>query len=158
MDYVHMHPHYTHSHTRSWSQTPVAQRARVLNQIADKIEENFQELARLESQDQGKPLWQAEQIEIPRCVANFRHFGRALDYQTETSVVEPESGVINYTTHQPVGVVGVITPWNLPLYLLTFKLAPAIAYGNTVVAKPSELTSVTAFRFCQLLSQTGKPS
>lgn len=139
----------------SWSKTSIAQRSRILNQIANKIEDNLAELARLESQDQGKPLWQAEQIEIPRCVANLRHFGNALNYQTETSIVEPETGVINYTTQQPVGVVGVITPWNLPLYLLTFKLAPAIAYGNTVVAKPSEMTSVTAFRLCELLQETG---
>lgn len=72
------------------------------------------------------------------------------------SIVEPELGIINYTTHEPVGVVGIITPWNLPLYLLTFKLAPAIAYGNTLVAKPSEMTSVTAFKLCQLLSQSGE--
>ena len=71
------------------------------------------------------------------------------------SVVEPETGIINYTTHEPAGIVGIIVPWNLPLYLLTFELAPAIAFGNTLVAKPSELTSVTAYKLCQLLGQSG---
>lgn len=72
------------------------------------------------------------------------------------SIIEPETGILNYTIQEPAGIVGIIVPWNLPLYLLTFKLAPAIAYGNTVVAKPSELTSVTAFKLCQLLGQSGE--
>lgn len=74
------------------------------------------------------------------------------------AVTTPENGLLNYTIHEPIGVAGIITPWNLPLYLLTFKLAPALAYGNTVVAKPSELTSLTAFKLCGLLNEAGLPA
>ncbi|OTF73157.1 hypothetical protein BLA29_013881, partial [Euroglyphus maynei] len=84
-------------------------------------------------------------------------FANYLSYQSDQSIVDHEAGIINYITRHPVGVVGIITPWNLPLYLLTFKLAPAIAFGNTVVAKPSELTSVTAFRLCEILNEAGLP-
>ncbi|KAJ6220824.1 hypothetical protein RDWZM_006636 [Blomia tropicalis] len=143
---------------KSWSQTTSDLRRKILNQIADQIEKNLEELAYLETMDQGKPLWQSKAVDIPRSVLNFRHFANSLSYQKGTSIVEPESGIVNYTIEEPVGVVGLITPWNLPLYLLTFKLAPAIAFGNTVVAKPSELTSVTAFRLAQLLGQTDLPN
>lgn len=129
-----------------------------MNKIADLIEFNIDELARLESEDQGKPFWQSKQIEIPRCVQNFRHFANSLQYQSDDSIIEPETGLINYIVRKPVGVIGIITPWNLPLYLLTFKLAPAIAFGNTVVAKPSELTSVTAYRLCSILNDAGLPN
>lgn len=132
-------------------------RIKILNKIADLIEENLDELATLESEDQGKPLLVSKSVDIPRSVLNFRHFANCLSYQSDHSIVDHEAGIINYVTRHPVGVVGIITPWNLPLYLLTFKLAPAIAFGNTVVAKPSELTSMTAFRLCQILNDAGLP-
>ena len=128
-----------------------------MNRIADLIEQNLEELARAESDDQGKPLSVARNVDIPRAVENFRHFANALTYEQENAIIDPVSGVLNYTVRQPAGLVGIITPWNLPLYLLTFKLAPAIAHGNCVIAKPSEVTSVTAFMLCKLLVNAGLP-
>ncbi|KAH9413079.1 Aldehyde dehydrogenase 8 member A1 [Dermatophagoides pteronyssinus] len=142
---------------KTWSKTSEMSRIKILNKIADLIEENLDELAKLESEDQGKPLLVSKSVDIPRSVLNFRHFANCLSYQSDHSIVDHEAGIINYVTRHPVGVVGIITPWNLPLYLLTFKLAPAIAFGNTVVAKPSELTSMTAFRLCQILNDAGLP-
>lgn len=141
-----------------WSKTSDKYRIEILNKIADLIEKNLDELAKLESEDQGKPLWLSKSVDIPRSVLNFRHFANYLSYQSDHSIVNHDAGIINYISRQPVGVVGIITPWNLPLYLLTFKLAPAIAFGNTVVAKPSELTSVTAFRLCQIFTEAGLPN
>ncbi|XP_054159341.1 2-aminomuconic semialdehyde dehydrogenase-like [Oppia nitens] len=141
----------------SWSKTSVQERSQILNKVAMLIELSARELAQLESWDQGKPLWLATTLDIPRAAHNFRHFANAILYDTNISITDPDAGVINYTTHEPIGVAGIITPWNLPLYLLTFKLAPALAYGNTVVAKPSELTSVTAYKLCHLLEEAGLP-
>jgi aminomuconate-semialdehyde/2-hydroxymuconate-6-semialdehyde dehydrogenase len=139
----------------SWSRESPAERGRVLNRIADLIEQQLEALARDESQDTGKPLAMARSMDIPRAVANLRFF--AAIAQGFASESHASDGVINYTLRQPLGVVGCISPWNLPLYLLTWKIAPALAAGNTVLAKPSELTPLTAFRLSELCIQAGLP-
>ncbi|CAG0918589.1 unnamed protein product [Notodromas monacha] len=140
-----------------WSSTPIAKRADLLLKLADAIEENADELAELESRDQGKPLWLAKAVDIPRAVTNFRLFARAVPHQTGKSKVQEEFSAVNWTEREAVGVCGLISPWNLPLYLLTFKMAPALMAGNTIVCKPSEMTSVTAFKLCHLVSRVGFP-
>lgn len=140
----------------SWSKTPAAERSRLLLKLADRIEENFEELARLESQDTGKSITLARRLDIPRAMANFRFFATAiLHHASEAHVTDRVA--LNYTLRQPVGVAGLISPWNLPLYLLTWKIAPAIASGNTCVAKPSELTPLTAHRLGELSLEAGVP-
>jgi aminomuconate-semialdehyde/2-hydroxymuconate-6-semialdehyde dehydrogenase len=139
-----------------WSKTPRAERARVLNRIADLVEKNTQRLAEAESRDVGKPLWLSKDIEIPRVVTNFRFF--AAKILTEDTVSSDMDGkAINYMLRQPIGVCGLISPWNLPLYLLTWKLAPCLAMGNTAVAKPSELSPMTAFLLGEILNEAGLP-
>lgn len=140
----------------SWSSTPAEQRSRVLLKIADLIEQNLESLARLESQDNGKPLSLARRMDIPRAVANFRFFATAILHQSSEAHVT-DSSALNYTLRQPVGVAGLISPWNLPLYLLSWKIAPALASGNTCVAKPSELTPLTANRLAALTLEAGLP-
>lgn len=140
----------------AWSKTPAEQRSRILLKLADLIEKNFDELARCESQDNGKPLSLAKRMDIPRAVANFRFFATAiLHHASEAHVTD--SAALNYTLRQPAGVAGLISPWNLPLYLLSWKIAPAIASGNTCVAKPSELTPLTAHRLAELSLEAGVP-
>ncbi|KAK7076260.1 Aldehyde dehydrogenase 8 member A1 [Halocaridina rubra] len=140
-----------------WSKLSLQQRAQHLLKVADLLESRLDAFAEAESRDQGKPLWLAKSMDIPRAVLNLRHFAHAVPHHLNTSSNQPEAGVVNYTLREPVGVAGLISPWNLPLYLLTFKLAPALICGNTVVAKPSELTSVTAYMFCKLLQETDFP-
>ena len=140
----------------AWSKTPSEERSRVLLRLADLIEKNFDELARCESQDNGKPLSLAKRMDIPRAIANFRFFATAiLHHASEAHVTD--SAALNYTLRQPIGVAGLISPWNLPLYLLSWKIAPAIASGNTCVAKPSELTPITAHRLAELSLEAGLP-
>jgi len=138
-----------------WSHTPAEERSRILNKIADLIEADLDEFAQAESKDNGKTVALARAMDIPRAVANFRFFASAILHHEEISTTI--DGAINYTTRSPVGVAGLISPWNLPLYLLTWKVAPAIAVGNTVVAKPSEMTSLTAWMMCGLLEKAGLP-
>jgi len=140
----------------SWSSTPAEQRSRILLKIADLIEQNLEELARLESRDNGKPLSLARRMDIPRAVANFRFFATAILHQSSEAHVT-DASALNYTLRQPVGVAGLISPWNLPLYLLSWKIAPALASGNTCVAKPSELTPLTANRLAELTLEAGLP-
>jgi aminomuconate-semialdehyde/2-hydroxymuconate-6-semialdehyde dehydrogenase len=140
-----------------WSRTPAAERSRLLLKIADLIEANFDELARLEADDCGKPLTLARTLDIPRAIANFRFFATAILHQTGEAHFT-DSVAINYTLRQPLGVVGLISPWNLPLYLLSWKIAPAIAAGNTCVAKPSEMTPLTANRLAELSIEAGLPA
>jgi aminomuconate-semialdehyde/2-hydroxymuconate-6-semialdehyde dehydrogenase len=140
----------------AWSKTPAEQRSRVLLKLADVIEEHFDELARCESQDNGKPLSLAKRMDIPRAVANFRFFATAILHQSSEAHVT-DAAALNYTLRQPIGVAGLISPWNLPLYLLSWKIAPAIASGNTCVAKPSELTPLTAHRLAELSLEAGLP-
>ena len=141
----------------SWSRTPAEKRSRVLLELADLIEQNLDDLARIESRDNGKPLSLARRLDIPRAVANFRFFATAILHQSSESHAMGDRGM-NYTLRQPIGVAGLISPWNLPLYLLTWKIAPAIAAGNTCVAKPSELTPLTANRLAELSFEAGIPA
>lgn len=139
-----------------WSKTRTEERSRILLKLADLIERNLDELAQLESRDNGKPVSLAKRMDIPRAVANFRFFATAiLHHATEAHVTD--NVALNYTLRQPVGVAGLISPWNLPLYLLSWKIAPAIASGNTCVAKPSELTPLTAHRLAELSIDAGLP-
>jgi aminomuconate-semialdehyde/2-hydroxymuconate-6-semialdehyde dehydrogenase len=141
----------------SWSRTPAAERSRLLLKLADLIEQNLDELARLESADAGKPVRLARQLDIPRAVANFRFFATAILHAASEAHVT-DTTALNYTLRQPLGVAGLISPWNLPLYLLSWKIAPAIAAGNTCVAKPSEMTPLTANRLAELSLEAGIPA
>jgi aminomuconate-semialdehyde/2-hydroxymuconate-6-semialdehyde dehydrogenase len=139
-----------------WSKTRTEERSRILLKLADLIEQNLDELAQLESRDNGKPVSLAKRMDIPRAVANFRFFATAiLHHASEAHVTD--NVALNYTLRQPIGVAGLISPWNLPLYLLSWKIAPAIASGNTCVAKPSELTPLTAHRLAELSVDAGLP-
>lgn len=116
-------------------------------------------VALAESMDQGKTIRQALELEIPRCAANLRYFANlVLNFQEVSTDMEGPIVAHSVTRHEPIGLVGVISPWNLPLYLLTWKIAPAIAMGNCVIAKPSELTSLTAFKLASLIKEAGFPS
>ena len=140
----------------SWRGTPAEERSRLLIRVADLIEENFEELARLESEDTGKPIALARRMDVPRAVRNFRFFATAI-LHAETPCHVTDDRALNYTIRQPLGVAGLISPWNLPLYLLSWKIAPAIAAGNCCVAKPSELTPLTADRLAALTLEAGIP-
>lgn len=141
---------------RGWSGTTAAERSRLLLRLADLIERNLEELARLESIDSGKPISLARTLDIPRAVANFRFFATAILHEASGAHIT-DHAAINYTLRQPLGVVGLISPWNLPLYLLSWKIAPAIAAANTCVAKPSEMTPLTANRLAELSLEVGIP-
>ena len=139
-----------------WSATPVEQRFRILNRIAELIEENLDALALAETNDNGKPLWLSKKLDIPRAAANFRFFATGiLHFASESHSMGDKA--VNYTLRQPLGVVACISPWNLPLYLFTWKIAPALAAGNCVVAKPSEVTPVTAFLLSRITKTAGLP-
>lgn len=141
---------------KGWAKLSVKERAAFLNRIADCIEERKQELAEMESRDQGKPVALAAAVDIPRAIDNFRFF--AMLIQTESMSCHHMNDAINYTQRVPYGIVGLITPWNLPLYLLTWKVAPAIAAGNCVIAKPSELTPLTANALAECILKAGLPA
>src|ERR1700752_816327 len=140
----------------AWSITPKDVRSKYLLKIAALIEKNLDKLALAESIDNGKPLKLAKTVDIPRAAANFHFYGTGiLHYAAHTHSMEDTA--INYTLRQPVGVAGCISPWNLPLYLFTWKIAPAIAAGCTVVAKPSEGTPMTAYLLSELCVEAGLP-
>ena len=139
-----------------WSKTPAAQRCRVMMKIADLIEARSEELARAEAIDNGKPLAVARTVDIPRASSSIRHFATAILHAHSESHVT-DGVALNYTLRQPRGICGLISPWNLPLYLLTWKVAPCIAVGNTAVAKPSEITPMTAYLFSQICMEAGLP-
>jgi aminomuconate-semialdehyde/2-hydroxymuconate-6-semialdehyde dehydrogenase len=139
-----------------WRRTPAEERSRILLRVADRIEENFEELARLESRDNGKTVGLARRMDVPRAILNFRFFATAI-LHAESRAHITDDRALNYTLRQPLGVAGLISPWNLPLYLLTWKIAPAIAAGNCCVAKPSELTPLTAARLAELIVEAGVP-
>jgi aminomuconate-semialdehyde/2-hydroxymuconate-6-semialdehyde dehydrogenase len=140
----------------AWSRKSAAERSNLLLKLADLIEKNLGDLARLESIDNGKTISLAKRLDIPRAVANFRFFATSILHQSSDAHVM-DAAALNYTLRQPLGVVGLISPWNLPLYLLSWKIAPAIAAGNTCVAKPSELTPLTANRLAELSVEAGIP-
>lgn len=140
-----------------WSVTKAEERFKVLNRIADLIDANLDALALAETTDNGKPLWLSKRVDIPRASSNFRFFATGiLHFSTESHVMEDKA--INYTMRQPVGIVGCISPWNLPLYLFTWKIAPALAAGNCVIAKPSEVTPLTAFLLSKICKEAGLPA
>ena len=139
-----------------WSVTPVENRFKILNRIADLIDAHADKLALAETNDNGKPLWLSHKVDIPRASANFRFFATGIiHFASESHTMEDKA--VNYTLRQPVGIVGCISPWNLPLYLFTWKIAPAIAAGNCVLAKPSEVTPVTAFLLSKICKEAGLP-
>ncbi|PLX24182.1 MAG: 2-hydroxymuconic semialdehyde dehydrogenase [Ignavibacteria bacterium] len=139
-----------------WSATPAEERSRMLLRIAELIEARLDDLAAAESKDNGKPLWLARSVDIPRAARNFRFFATAI-LHTSSEAHATDDTAINYTLRQPIGVAGCISPWNLPLYLFTWKIAPALAAGNTVVAKPSEITPMTAYRLSEICIEAGLP-
>jgi len=140
----------------SWSVTPKDVRAAFLIKIADLIEKNLDKLAHAESMDNGKPLHLSKSVDIPRAASNFRFYGTGImHYAAQSHAMEDTA--INYTLRQPVGVAGCISPWNLPLYLFSWKIAPALAAGCTVVAKPSEVTPMTAYLLSEICIEAGLP-
>ncbi|MFM9004069.1 MAG: aldehyde dehydrogenase, partial [Flavobacteriales bacterium] len=141
----------------AWAAMPAAERSRILVRLADLIHEHRDMLAEAECVDNGKPRTLAAQMDIPRAEDNIRFFATAiLHWNSEAHIMEERA--INYTNRKPIGVVGCISPWNLPLYLCTWKIAPALAIGNCVVAKPSEITPMTAFLFSKLCMEAGLPA
>lgn len=141
-----------------WSESTFEQRSRILRKIGNLIEENLESLAIAESEDSGKPISRARTIEIPRAASNFHFFANAITQFSSESHESVGQNAINFTLREPLGVVGCISPWNLPLYLFTWKIAPALAAGNCVIAKPSELTPRTAAMLGELGNQAGLPA
>ena len=140
-----------------WSQTTLEERSRILIKISELLEANLQRFAEAESKDNGKPISLAKTVDIPRAASNFRFFGNAITQFASESHESVGQNAINYTLRQPIGVVACISPWNLPLYLFTWKIAPAIAAGNCVVAKPSEVTPMTAYLLGDICNEAGLP-
>ena len=140
----------------AWSALPAAERCRYMLALAERVDANFDWLAEAETNDTGKPLRLSKAMDIPRASANLRHFATAILHAHSESF-RTDQAALNYTLRQPRGVAGLISPWNLPLYLFTWKIAPALATGNTVVAKPSELTPTTASILAELCRKCGFP-
>jgi aminomuconate-semialdehyde/2-hydroxymuconate-6-semialdehyde dehydrogenase len=140
----------------SWSGLSLEERSRYLIRLSEGIEKRMDEFVEAESLDNGKPVSLARQVDIPRAVSNFHFFATAvLHFASESHRME---GVgINYTTRKPIGVIGCISPWNLPLYLFSWKIAPALATGNCVIAKPSEVTPYTAYLLSEVAQEIGLP-
>jgi len=139
-----------------WALTPLAKRQSILQKIADLITDRLDEFAKAECIDTGKPITLAKELDIPRAASNFSFFASAAAQWSSESHEMPGQA-LNYTLRQPLGVVGCISPWNLPLYLFTWKIVPALAAGNTVVAKPSELSPATATMLGKLCNEAGLP-
>lgn len=139
-----------------WSSTPAADRSRMLRRLADTIRSRMDAFVRAESIDTGKPLGVAGSVDIPRSILNFEFFADAVT-QFHSEAHNTDGVALNYTLRTPLGVVGCISPWNLPLYLLSWKIAPALAIGNCVVAKPSEVTPMTAYLLSQACRDAGLP-
>lgn len=139
-----------------WLKLTREQRSEHLLNVANRITERLDELAAAESTDNGKPLWLAKKVDIPRASANFKFFATAILHDS-SDLHDTDGKFLNYTLRQPIGVAGCISPWNLPLYLFTWKIAPALASGNTVVAKPSEITPMTAYLLSEICDEVGFP-
>lgn len=140
-----------------WVTMPAEARSSVLMKVADLIDRDLEELAKAESVDNGKPISLARTVDIPRASSNFRFYAAAIINFSSEAHITPDKGV-NYTIRQPVGIAGCISPWNLPLYLFTWKIAPALATGNCVIAKPSEITPMTAFLLSKICIEAGLPA
>ncbi|MCB0651939.1 MAG: aldehyde dehydrogenase [Saprospiraceae bacterium] len=140
-----------------WSSCGVETRFKVMMKIAQGIEDNLEAFAEAESMDNGKPVWLSRSVDIPRAIQNFRFFATGiLHFASESHYMEGVA--VNYTLRQPIGITGCISPWNLPLYLFTWKIAPALATGNCVVAKPSEITPMTAYLLSKICIEAGLPA
>lgn len=139
-----------------WSKTSTDERSQILMKVANLVDKRADELALAETNDVGKPLSLSKSLDIPRAAQNFRFFASRIIHKTEKAS-DMDGEAINYVLKQPIGVAGLISPWNLPLYLLTWKIAPALATGNTAVCKPSEFTSKTAFLLAEILNEAGVP-
>ena len=140
----------------AWSRMAAAERGRILLKLADLIEQNAEELARLESLDTGHPLKDSRALDVPRTAACFRYFGGMAD-KFQGDVVPVEAGFLNYLLREPVGVVGQVVPWNFPLMFTSWKMAPALAAGNTIVMKPAEITPLSSLKIAELMSEAGLP-
>ncbi len=140
----------------AWAATPPDERSRIMFKIAELIKRDLAEFARAECIDNGKPLTLAKTVDIPRAIKNFEFFASAIHgFVSEAHQMDGEA--VNYTLRNPVGIVGAISPWNLPLYLFTWKIAPALITGNCVIAKPSEITPMTAFLLSEACIEAGLP-
>ena len=139
-----------------WGSSKKEYRYEWMMKLAQAIDDNADQLVLAESFDNGKPEWLAKSVDIPRCSANIRFFATSI-LHFDSNAYDMDGAALNYTLKKPIGVAGCISPWNLPLYLLTWKIAPAIAAGNTVVAKPSEITPYTAFLFSKICKDIGFP-
>jgi len=143
---------------KAWALTSLENRQRVLQKISDLLIVHIDRLAEAESIDNGKPIALAKSVDIPRAASNFRFFANAITQFASESHESIGANAINYTLRQPLGVVGCISPWNLPLYLFTWKIAPALAAGNCVIAKPSEVTPMTAYLLGEICTAAGLPN
>ena len=141
----------------SWSKTTLAERSAILGKIAYTITQKLDFLAKAEARDNGKPLSLAKAIDIPRAAANFQYFADAITQFASEAHESVGMNAVNFTLRDPLGVVGCISPWNLPLYLFSWKIAPALAAGNCVVAKPSEVTPMTAYLLSEICMEAGLP-
>ncbi|HND88357.1 MAG TPA: aldehyde dehydrogenase family protein, partial [Saprospiraceae bacterium] len=139
----------------AWAKLPLETRHDILRGVADGILQQLERLAEAESADSGKTITTARTVDIPRAALNFKFFATALLHFASESHYAP--GSLSYTLRQPLGVVGCISPWNLPLYLFTWKIAPALAAGNCVVGKPSEVTPLTAYLLGEICNAAGLP-
>ncbi len=140
-----------------WGIMPIEDRSEMLLKIANLIDAHLEALAKAESIDNGKPISLARTVDIPRASANFRFYAKAIINQSTKAHITADKG-INYTVREPLGIAGCISPWNLPLYLFTWKIAPALASGNCVVAKPSEVTPMTAYLLSKICIEAGLPA
>ena len=141
----------------TWSQTSFEERSSCLRRWGALIAQHSEALVAAESMDNGKPVSLARTVDIPRAQKNLEFFAGAIEHFASESHIPADASYIHYTHRKPVGIVGCISPWNLPLYLFTWKIAPALAAGNCVIAKPSEITPVTAWMLSQWAAEAGFP-
>ena len=146
-----------HRASESWARTSATERANILLKIAERIEDNLQEVAIIETLDNGKPLRETMAADIPLAVDQLRYFASAIRTQ-EGGISEIDVDTVAYHFHEPLGVVGQIIPWNFPILMAIWKIAPALITGNTVVAKPSELTPLTAYMLSKACMETDLPN
>jgi aldehyde dehydrogenase (NAD+) len=139
-----------------WAARQASERGRLLLRLADRIEEHAEELATIESLDTGHPIRDSRRLDVVRTAATFRYFGGMAD-KVQGDVIPVETGFLNYVLREPLGVVGMIVPWNFPLMFCSWKMGPALAAGNTVVLKPAELTPLTSLRLAELMAEVGFP-
>ena len=140
-----------------WSKMSTEERSKILVKFYEGIEKRMDEFVQAESKDNGKPITLAAHVDIPRAVSNFHFFATAITHFASESHYMEGVG-INYTLRKPIGIVGCISPWNLPLYLFSWKIAPALAAGNCVIAKPSEITPYTAYLLGKVAQEAGMPA